>query len=824
KLNKHNLEKKIIFYIASFILFAAIIVAILIIVGGEKNLISREQKQLLIVSKAIYKDYTTFFQDVTDVGLALNKSLKQQILSSDQIPDFEQKAETIVRSEDGAIRIDDGVSGAFVAKDTSLDADLLKDIINTQKTFEIISDVAKTHWFNLYFISKQNFIRIVPKDWALEIEADHSFNKDVFYQIADPEHNPERQPRWTPVYYDEIWKKWMTSLIIPIYDGEEFIGITGSDIFLDTLFEKVSILYAETSEYKAVIFDADGNILVHPESRNSILYQSGKMNTLLNMSDLNDPILNKLIPEIISAKFNFGMINTTDNMINNYYYYVNNIPSIDWYLCIYAAKSTLLKELNIYIIKILSFAIGLSIIVILIIRLYIKRFLLKRITNLNTAISKISSGDMDAKIEQKYNDEIGVLEKGFSEMQLSLIMKFAELREAEKDIQDSEERYQSYVNNAPDGIFIINEIGEFKFANQTAFVITGYKKTELLQMTVNDLLAEDSKREGKQHLDLVIKNSKATTELLYQTKSGETKHWSVSSVKLSEIRILCFAKDVTDRKLAELKLKDYYQNLEKAIKERTHELEESQTALIYMLEDVNETQEALKISNNQISEVNKDLESFAYSISHDLRAPLRSIIGFSEIVLKRHAANLNEEGKKYLNYVVEAGNHLANLIDDLLKYSRISKKPNNSVNMTNELRKVINKLKGDISAKDAKVILPKKLPILRSNVGLINQIFSNLILNGITYQNKGSKPIVEISVKAEEDNFIFMIQDNGIGIDEKYQEKIFDIFQRLHTQEDFPGSGIGLALVKKAVKKLGGSIRLNSKLGEGTTFIVALPK
>ncbi|MBE0650244.1 MAG: transporter substrate-binding domain-containing protein [Bacteroidales bacterium] len=223
---------------------------------------------------------------------------------------------------------------------------------------------------------------------------------------------------------------------------------------------------------------------------------------------------------------------------------------------------------------------------------------------------------------------------------------------------------------------------------------------------------------------------------------------------------------------------------------------------------------------------NKEMESFVYSISHDLRAPLRSITGFAEIISRRHKANLNEEGQEYFEYILEAANNMANLINDLLQFSRLAKNPlsKTPVDLNEVLESVQKNLNQDIIDKKATIILSGKMPIVKGDRSLIGQIFSNLVQNAIKYHRTGVDPKVVISVIDDEKSTVIKIQDNGMGIPPEHFEKIFDIFQRLHSNETYPGTGIGLAIVKKAITALGGTVWLESKIGEGTTFFVQFSK
>ena len=255
--------------------------------------------------------------------------------------------------------------------------------------------------------------------------------------------------------------------------------------------------------------------------------------------------------------------------------------------------------------------------------------------------------------------------------------------------------------------------------------------------------------------------------------------------------------DITKQRLAENEMKKLNEELEWRVMKRT----------------------------NELNIANKEMESFVYSISHDLRAPLRSITGFSEIISRRYKDNLNEEGREYLGYILEASKNMANLIEDLLKFSRLGKNriKKDSINLNEIIKIVLQNLDKDINENKAKVFFSEELPVVNGEKTLLSQILTNLIHNAIIYHKTGMMPEIDLMVEVSEQNYIIKVKDNGQGIPKEHHEKIFDIFQRLHSQDEYPGTGIGLSIVKKAVNILGGSISLESEVGIGSTFIITLP-
>ena len=228
----------------------------------------------------------------------------------------------------------------------------------------------------------------------------------------------------------------------------------------------------------------------------------------------------------------------------------------------------------------------------------------------------------------------------------------------------------------------------------------------------------------------------------------------------------------------------------------------------------------------QLQAANKELEAFAYSISHDLRAPLRSVSGFAQIIARRHRAALNEEGQHYVDNIVLAGERMGCLIDDLLAYSRLGRQALKlrPVDLGGVLSQAINNLATRVAATGATINLPGDWPVVSGDQTLLQQIFTNLLDNALTYRQPDVTPDLRVTWTIEDGQVILAVADNGIGIAPEYQEKIFNVFQRLHSDEDYPGTGIGLAIVKKASEILGGRVWVESAVGQGSTFFVKLPK
>ena len=228
-----------------------------------------------------------------------------------------------------------------------------------------------------------------------------------------------------------------------------------------------------------------------------------------------------------------------------------------------------------------------------------------------------------------------------------------------------------------------------------------------------------------------------------------------------------------------------------------------------------ETMNNLKLSN-------EDLEQFAYVASHDLQEPLRMVTSFTQLLQKRYADKLDADANDFINYAVDGAKRMKELIDNLLIFSRVGR----SKDYTNvDVQEIIDNISNDfrLTIEEGKIrFIYSNLPEVYADKTLLRQIFSNLISNSIKYK-QNENPTIKISAKKNISAWIFSVEDNGIGIEEKYFKKIFLIFQRLHSKNEYPGTGIGLSICKKIVEKFGGNIWLQSEIGKGTTFYFTIP-
>jgi PAS domain S-box-containing protein len=235
--------------------------------------------------------------------------------------------------------------------------------------------------------------------------------------------------------------------------------------------------------------------------------------------------------------------------------------------------------------------------------------------------------------------------------------------------------------------------------------------------------------------------------------------------------------------------------------------------------------EALQqLQASQLKQANEELETFSYSVSHDLKAPLRSLEGFSKLLMENYQGKFDEDADRWLRFISENANRMGVLINDILNFSRISRTEVNKVpvRMQPLVEQLFEAEKNNYAHKKIQLQLGK-LEDAEGDRAMLAQVWQNLISNALKYSSKNEHISISIDSKAEGNFVVYSIKDNGVGFDEKYKDKLFGVFQRLHRSDEFEGTGVGLAIVNRIIQKHDGWIKVSSTLGKGTEFIVALP-
>jgi PAS domain S-box-containing protein len=334
-------------------------------------------------------------------------------------------------------------------------------------------------------------------------------------------------------------------------------------------------------------------------------------------------------------------------------------------------------------------------------------------------------------------------------------------------------------------------------------------KERLEGTNLNDLHTREQARAYYEDDLQVIRSrrSKLNIDEVWETETGI--RW-VNTSKIPHVDetgevvgVIGVSMDVTERKLAEEELKKHREHLEELVKERTEKL-------------------AAAVENLERS--NKELEQFAYVASHDLQEPLRMVSSYTQLLAQRYENQLDDKAKKYIQYAVDGAIRMQRLINDLLSYSRVGTrgKPFEATDIHACLGEAVKNLQAAIEENQA-MISNDDLPTLRADASQIVMLFQNLLGNAIKFRG-ASPPRVHVSARERGPEWLFSISDNGIGIDPQYKDRLFVIFQRLHTRQEYPGTGIGLALSKRILERHGGKIWFESEPGKGATFFFTFPK
>ncbi len=377
----------------------------------------------------------------------------------------------------------------------------------------------------------------------------------------------------------------------------------------------------------------------------------------------------------------------------------------------------------------------------------------------------------------------------------------SDLRQAEKSLRISEEKYRTLLENIPQKIFSKDIHSVYVSCNQSFARDLGITPDDFTGKTDYDFFPKELADKYRADDRRILKSGRA--EAIEEKYIHEGKEYVVYTVKTplrdeqgDTTGILGIFWDITEQKHAEEELKRYREHLEELIQERTAELEAA----------------------------NKELESFSYSVSHDLRSPLRSIDGFSRMLLEDYSGKLDEEGRKYIHRVRNASQRMGQLIDDLLSLSRVSRRE-----MRHELvdlSALANTIAADLGDMQPERQIEWNIQpgiFAPGDAGLLRILFENLLGNAVKFTGKTEDARIEFGRADHGGEEAYCVRDNGAGFDMTYSDKLFGAFQRLHLQDEFPGTGIGLAIVQRIVNRHGGRIWAEGTLDKGAAFFFTLP-
>ncbi len=415
----------------------------------------------------------------------------------------------------------------------------------------------------------------------------------------------------------------------------------------------------------------------------------------------------------------------------------------------------------------------------------------------------LSHEAQSVRVKQAFGAIVAGYLSAFSILGVAFVFLFRELLAHERS--DLENRrlsreYADLYDNAPCGYHSLDPNGLILRINQTELLWMGYRPEEVIsRMNYREFLTPASKVAFEEAFArILISGSSRDLELDFVRKDGSvfsvlSNATALRNEKGNLIQTRSVVVDITGRK-----------------KDRE------------MILDLNQK---LTDHGRELEAMNRDLEGFTYSVSHDLRAPLRAIDGFSRILREDYEAVLGDEGRRLLSIVRENTKQMSQLIEDLLAFSRLGKVPLQKrwVDMTALVNKAILEVAPNNGEKGV-VTVDGPIPEAYGDPALLHQVFVNLLSNGVKFSGKGPHPKVRVGGEKGDGEVVFFVSDNGVGFDMQYYKKLFGVFQRLHSQEEFPGTGVGLAIVSRIVSRHGGRVWARGIPGEGATFFFSLPK
>ncbi|MEM8503821.1 MAG: chemotaxis protein CheB [Cyanobacteria bacterium P01_D01_bin.1] len=403
---------------------------------------------------------------------------------------------------------------------------------------------------------------------------------------------------------------------------------------------------------------------------------------------------------------------------------------------------------------------------------------------------------------------------------------------ASRKLQASEARFRQLYQNTPAMMHSIDLEGNLLTASDQWLKRLGYRAEEVLGKPIATVLADRFKPDPANHKTPTWMSAAGCEhfECQFICKSGELIDVHLSAVADKDAdgnvqRLLTVLIDVTEHKRTELEIKHYREHLEELVASRANELKETNKRLKAEVGERVQAQNELDHRARSLERSNADLEQFAYVVSHDLQEPLRAMTVFSQLLQQRYDKALDVTGSSYIKNIVEGGIRMQALIDGILDFSRLTHHGQlfQPVDIGPLVDRVLANLDTTLSENNATVTV-EALPVVAADENQISQLFQNLIVNAIKFQHT-APPAIHINAQpsTEVPNcWVFSVSDNGIGISEDQQERIFSLFQRLHTRQELEGYGIGLAICKKIVERHNGAIWVESTIEKGSTFFFTL--
>jgi PAS domain S-box-containing protein len=415
---------------------------------------------------------------------------------------------------------------------------------------------------------------------------------------------------------------------------------------------------------------------------------------------------------------------------------------------------------------------------------------------------------------------------------LTTAVDISESRKAQKALKEKEQQYQNLFESSLEGIFQTSPEGRLLKANMAFVEMFGYESSEEAVSAVTDIAGQlyaNHEERGKVINFLQKTGYLKDFECEMRRKDGTT-FWTLINARFTGKQaggrfFEGFIIDISTRKQAQNEIIRLNAELEQQVLARTDDLHQSQLGLLNLVEDMSQASKKIDTANLALAAINKELESFSYSVSHDLRAPLRSIDGFSQAMLEDYQEKLDDTGRNYLKKIRKATQNMGMLIDDMLKLSRVIQAEfrQEPVDLSKMVQDILSTQRQNSPARKVKVSVQKGI-IVDGDRQMLEIALTNLIENAWKFTGTTENARIEFGKLLKDGKPVMFIRDNGAGFDMSYVNKLFGAFQRLHTKAEFVGTGIGLATVKRIITRHGGEVWAEGEVGKGASFYFTVPE
>lgn len=597
----------------------------------------------------------------------------------------------------------------------------------------------------------------------------------------------------------------------PIYSPNgKLFGMVVVNINLGDMLDMIKTI--SLKDVQTYLMNSDGDFLEHPDPTHTFGFDLGRRYRWqdefpgINLADIAKK---HAASDLRTFETSHGLIHISAERIR----FDPDKPGRDLTLAYVIPEASVSKQIAAASDVAIAGAVSVAVFITLVLAFIIRRTF-KPLRKLTQIAEDIGDGHYDVSLPSKEYGEIGILVRAFNQMLTGIRKREEHAQLLNEKLVISEKQANLIIDTAPEAIIVVDMLGRIARVNSHALDVFGYTAEETIGRPVEMLLPERFR-----HAHMKLRQEYANSPSRRVTGAGRDLYAlrkdghevpveiGLSPMQLNnETYVIAVLADITQRKAAEETLQKINLELEQRVEERTRQL----------------------VASNQ------ELEQFAYIASHDLQEPLRMVASYLQLVEKRYKSQLDANAGEFIAFAVDGANRMKQLIDGLLEYSRLQTrvKEFESIDMEQVLKNVLTDLQIKIEERGA-VITHDLLPNVFGDSSQIQRLLLNLVSNAMKYC---ANPIPKIHVSVEnmvktkhvdapdieKDGWLFGVSDNGIGIEPQYNERIFQLFQRLHTRQEYPGTGLGLALCKRIVERHGGKIWVDSQLGEGSTFYFIL--